>query len=130
MTPEVLDLWQRALRALKTAGLLVQEDPDASASRSYYAAFYGVAALLVLEGQAPAKHSGVEAAVHRDLVKPGRWPLDLGAAYTWLAGLRSTADYGGGLHVRPEESQEALDKATRLVQAVRTISPEPLPEPS
>jgi hypothetical protein len=40
VSQEVEDLWLRALRALRTAELLGDEDPDASASRSYYAAYY------------------------------------------------------------------------------------------
>jgi hypothetical protein len=69
----------------------------------------------------------VEAAVHRDLVKAGRWSADLGVDYSWLSNLRTTADYGGGLHVKPTEAQEAAVKASRLIQAVQTASPEPFP---
>jgi uncharacterized protein (UPF0332 family) len=66
MTPEALDLWQRASRGLQTAQGIASEDPDASASRSYYAAFYAVSALFALEGKSYSKHTGVEAAVHRE----------------------------------------------------------------
>jgi hypothetical protein len=37
----------------------------------------------------------VEAAVHRDLVKSGRWDPSLARAYSELVILRQTGDYGG-----------------------------------
>ena len=47
MNQEAADLWERAGRALKTAEDCSEEDPDASVSRSYYAAFHAVSALFV-----------------------------------------------------------------------------------
>lgn len=128
MSPEVEDLWQRAVRALRTADLLVSEDPDASASRSYYAAFYAVSALFAFEQLSFVKHSGIERAVHRDLVKGGRWPAEAGAAFSWLASLRYTGDYGGEEHVQPADSRLALEKARLVFRAVRESAPERLPD--
>jgi uncharacterized protein (UPF0332 family) len=61
-------LWERARRALATARRDLPADPDAAASRAYYAAFYAVSALFAAEGKSFRKHSAVETAVHRDLV--------------------------------------------------------------
>jgi uncharacterized protein (UPF0332 family) len=117
--PEVQDAWNRAVRALKTAESLVDEDPDAAASRAYYAAFHAVSALLAFEGQSLRKHSAVERAVHRDLVKTGRWTPEVGAAFSWLANLRYTGDYGGEAHVQSPEAREATEKASLVLQVVR-----------
>ena len=127
MSPEVRDLWNRALQALRTSELLVDTDPDASASRAYYAAFYAVSALLAFEQRSFVKHTAVERAVHRDLVKAGLWPIETGAAFSWLASLRYTGDYGGEQHVQPEEAKVALEKAHLILQATRDVAPEPLP---
>ncbi len=124
MNQEAADLWARALRAHTTAARLVDEDPDAAASRAYYAAFYAVSALFTMQGKTFRKHSAVEAAVHRLLVKPGTWPAELGTAFSWLARLRRTGDYGGGIHVAQSEAREAVDKASRLLQAVHEANPE------
>ena len=126
MTPEVTDLWQRALQALRTAERLVEDDPDASASRSYYAAFYAVSALLAFDQRSFAKHTAVERAVHRDLVKPGIWPVEVGAAFSWLVTLRTTGDYGGEQHVEPEDARAALERARLVLEAARGSAPEPL----
>jgi uncharacterized protein (UPF0332 family) len=39
MNVEDMDLWERAKKALSAAQIIVRQDPDSSASRSYYAAF-------------------------------------------------------------------------------------------
>lgn len=126
MTPEVSDYWQRAVQALRTAEALVESDPDASASRAYYAAFHGISALLALQHQTFTKHTAVESAVHRDLVKPGLWPVEAGAAFSWLANLRYTGDYGGQEHVLLEDARLAVKRARLILETVRGTASEPL----
>lgn len=128
MTREIEDYWQRALQALRTAEALIESDPDASASRAYYAAFYAASALLAFQQQTFSKHTALERAIHRDLVKSGAWSVEAGAAFSWLANLRYTGDYGGQDHVSPDESKTALDKARLVLAAARAAAPEPLPE--
>ena len=79
MNQEALDLWTRACRSHQTSSLLSRVDPDGAASRAYYAAFYAVSALFALQGKTFTRHAALEAAVHRDLVKTGIWPDDLGS---------------------------------------------------
>lgn len=128
MTPEVSDHWQRAVQALRTAEVLVESDPDASASRAYYAAFHGASAFFALQQQTFTKHTAVESAVHRDLVKPGLWPVEVGAAFSWLANLRYTGDYGGQEHVLPEDARVAVERARLILETVRSTASEPLPD--
>lgn len=118
------DFWRRAERALLTAHALVDDDPDGSASRAYYAAFYSVSALFAVAGRSFAKHKPVEAAVHRDLVMTGRWPKELGAAYAWLADIRTTGDYGGETHVALDEARRAVEKAAAIADEVRRALPD------
>lgn len=106
MSPEVGDWLLRATRALRTAEAHVDDDPDAAASRAYYAAFYAVSALFASQLRTFRKHSEVEAAVHRDLVKPGKWPTEVGSDFSWLASLRYTGDYGGEAHVSSEDARQ------------------------
>lgn len=127
MNPEALDWWTRAETALSTARALVEKDPDASASRAYYAAFFAVSALFAVGGRSFRKHREVEIAVHRDLVKAGKWSTELGAAFSWLSSLRQTGDYGGGQHVSTDEAKEAVSRAERILEAVRDVSLEPFP---
>jgi uncharacterized protein (UPF0332 family) len=119
----VADLWQRAQSGVRTAAHLVLLDPDASASRSYFAAFHAVSAYLLHRGASLTKHSAVEAAVHRDLVHAGLWPRELGADYSSLAALRSTGDYGGIDHVSEGDARQALAAAQRIVEGIRRLLP-------
>jgi uncharacterized protein (UPF0332 family) len=82
-----------------------------------------------LEGQEFVKHTAVIRAVHRDLVKTGRWPADAGAAFSWLADLRSTADYGGVAHVKPPEAREAVERARLILQTVRSSAADVFSDP-
>lgn len=119
MSPEVDDWLGRAVKALESAELLVENDPDGAASRAYYAAFYAVSALFANERRSFRKHSAVEAAVHRELVRSGRWPAALGKAYSRLQARRLTGDYGGELHVSTDEATAAIAEATEIVKRVR-----------
>ena len=124
MNAEAADFWSRAQQALRTAKNLVLIDPDAAASRAYYAAFYAVSALFALEGKTFPKHSAVRAALHRDVIKAGRWSVERGEDYALLLQLRDTGDYGGGIHVSSEEATEAVEACHRILLAVQEISPE------
>jgi len=119
------DEWQRASRALQTARLLVTTDPDAAASRAYYAAFYAVTALFALRGQTFTKHSALRAAVHRDLVKAGGWSVELGKDYDEVMSLRETGDYGGsGERVTEDNARRAVECAKRILAACQQSCPE------
>jgi len=123
MNRETADLWDRAVKALATARRDLPHDPDAAASRAYYAAFYAVSAWLASRGESYSKHSAVEAAVHRDLVKPGTWPVERGADYSFLRALRMEGDYGGSMHVDPDRAAEAIPAAQGILDAVSMLRP-------
>ena len=112
------------MQALDSAKLLSERDPDGSASRAYYAAFYSVCAHFALEGKTFAKHSAVRASVHNDLVKSGLWEEELGAAYSYLMRLRYAGDYGGFVHVSAGDSAKAVQLASRILEAVHKLHPD------
>ena len=112
------DLWDRARDALRVAKHDLPLSPDAAASRAYYAAFYAVSAYFALQGETFSRHSAVEAAVHRDLVRPGGWSRELGKGYSRLAQLRARGDYGGSQHVSGTAAEESIQIATDILQAV------------
>ena len=77
-----------------------------------------------MQDHAFTKHTAVEAAVHRDLVKSGRWPAELGKHYSDLSELRTTGDYGGLEHVTAEDAQAAVRMAQAILDAVDAQCPE------
>jgi uncharacterized protein (UPF0332 family) len=116
-------LWERAKKTLESAKLLLASDPDRSASSSYYAAFHAVSALFMLEGTTFRRHSGVEIAVHRDLVMTSRWTRELGQDYSSLLRARTQGDYGVVEHVSEEEAEDAINAAGRILEAVHQANP-------
>jgi len=124
MNAEALDLWNRAKKALVAARTIIHQDPDSSASRSYYAAFHAVSARFALNGRTFTKHSALESAVHKDLVKTGVWSSDMGKNFSWLVSTRSTGDYGGGMHVSEQDAAKAVEKAQQILQCVNIQNPD------
>jgi uncharacterized protein (UPF0332 family) len=123
VTEEAKAFWQRAIRTLDAARKNLLIDPDTAASRAYYAALYAVSAHFALQGKTFEKHTALEAAVHRDLVRPGIWPKELGGAYTRLMQIRARGDYGGAKHVSPDAAEEAVHAAADIARAVAQINP-------
>jgi len=117
------DLWERAKKALAVAKAVSTLDPDSAASRAYYAAFYAVSARFVLEGKTFRKHSAVEAAVHRDLVKAGIWPTELGQGYSKLSETCSIGDYGELEHVSEPSATEAVQIAGEILSTITREQP-------
>ena len=123
MNREATALWERAQEALESAEVLLPVSADRAASNSYYAAFHAVSGLFAEEGKTFAKHTAVEAAVHRELIKTGRWSKELGVMYSELNEMRRTGDYGGLAHVTAEEAKRAVQMARRILEAVRSAHP-------
>jgi uncharacterized protein (UPF0332 family) len=68
----------RASEALEETELLLSNDHlSAAVNRLYYACFYSVTALLLVEGHSSSRHSGVIALFDRHWIKPasfqGTW---------------------------------------------------------
>ena len=124
MNARAVDLWERAKKALAVAKAVSTLDPDSAASRAYYAAFFAVSARFALEGKSFRKHSAVEATVHRDLVKTGIWPTELGQGYSRLSETRSIGDYGELEHVSEASSAEAIQIAGEILSAIAREHPQ------
>lgn len=116
--------WDRARDAIRDAQLLLANNGfDSAASRAYYAVFHALTALFALEGRTFAKHSALEAAVHRDLVKTGTWPTELGRDFTFCLDLRSVSDYGTEVRVDANQAADAIAAAHRILLAVQDALP-------
>jgi uncharacterized protein (UPF0332 family) len=121
---EVVELWQRAQEALRaTSTLLAAGFSDFAAARAYYAAFYAASALLLTEGKEFRSHRGVVALMHRDYVRTGRLPVDMGRILSTLSDLRSVGDYGGAAHVSHTEARIALIESQQFLEAIRSLLP-------
>ena len=88
MTEYAKDLWKRSEKALDSAKALIKISLDDAASRAYYAVFHAVSAAFALQNKTFVKHAAVRAAVHREFIKTGLWPVDIGIAFDMIWELR------------------------------------------
>lgn len=112
----------RAERTLATAAKLTDSDPDSAASRAYYAAFHMLAAYFARQNVTFTKHSAIRAALHRDLVTPGKVTTQIGEDFDTLASLREVGDYGGIVTIDQGTAERAVAAAGRVIDALRAVS--------
>ena len=118
MKAEALAHWNYAKEDLDLARRDLAVSPRAAASRAYYAAFHAVSALFALDGKIFSKHSALETAVHKELVKAGLWPQELGAGYSKLFKLRMSSDYDVMESITVEAAEAAMCTAKKIMEAV------------
>jgi uncharacterized protein (UPF0332 family) len=123
---EIAEAWRRAKDSLEAAQeLLGLRRYDIAASRAYYAAFYAATALLLSAGKEFLRHSGVITHMHKDYIRTGLLPQEMGRILNWLFSLRNVGDYGGPAHVDPEQAEVAVMSTRRFVEAIDTLLPKP-----
>jgi len=92
---EVIAFWlERSDEAVASA--LAELDAGRYAfavNRAYYACFYALSAVLLAEGRKYVKHSGLRAALHRELIRNGRLDPSWGRAYDRVFDNRHRGDY-------------------------------------
>jgi uncharacterized protein (UPF0332 family) len=120
-------LWRKAVEDLSAIRLLGPSFANITASRAYYAVFHAVSAHFALQGREFTRHQAVQAAVHRDLVKPGIWSVDHGRWYDELLELRHLGDYGSDGDVPTLAAEEATANSEQLVEAIHALHPDVFP---
>jgi uncharacterized protein (UPF0332 family) len=109
----------RAEQTLGEAELMIEHGYlSAAVNRLYYACFYSVSALLLTEGQASAKHSGVRALFDRDWINTGRLPAEMGRFYRQLFSRRQKGDYDDLVTFDRENVDSWLQEAKLFVAQV------------
>ena len=116
---EVKSLLKRSKRYLKSAELLLEEgDYESSVSRTYYAMFYSVEALLLTRGLSFSSHRGVISAFGEYFIKTGLFPREMGRELNRAFEKRQLGDYGYTFVISKEEAKEILDSGKRFVNRI------------
>jgi uncharacterized protein (UPF0332 family) len=103
----------RAARINQDQGLF-----NDSTSRSYYAAFHSVNAVLFSQDLIYSSHSQVVGGFNKNFVKTRIFSIESGKALTRLFNLRQKADYDIYTRYSSEESEEALRLAELVLKEV------------
>ena len=87
----------------------------------YYACFYALTAVLLDRGQKFKKHTGVKAALHKDLIKTGLIEANWGKFYNKIFDSRHEGDYQPLRSFDQEEVKEFLDQAGGFITQMELL---------
>ena len=112
----------RAREAVDEAAMLFKARPlDTDVNRLYSACYYAVSALLLTRGMSTSRHSQVRALLHRELVKPGTVPVEMGQHFDRLFASRQKADYTDFTRFKADEVAVWLEQTRSLVRHIETL---------
>lgn len=112
--------FERAQEELKTAKELKNSgNMNLSANRSYYAIFYGMLAILSIDGFDSKHHSSVISYFSRSYVRSGIFEADTSAMIWSVFHMRHYADYEDFYKVSPEDAQKQIDKAEKFINMIQ-----------
>ena len=111
---------EQADESLDSAQLLLNHKKyRPSVSRSYYAMFYAVQALLIQKEIITSKHSGAIALFNREFVKNNIFDKEFSRWFQEAFDLRQRADYREMFIVSAERAKLILDNARIFVMEIR-----------
>ena len=114
---------ERAREAIDEAKMLFDAGHiNSYVNRLYYACFYAVSALLLTKNFSTSKHGYLRSLMHREFVKTGQIPKELGKHFDLLFNNRLKGDYGDFARFKVEDvsgwlegTQTFIDHAERLI---------------
>jgi uncharacterized protein (UPF0332 family) len=117
---EVDMLLEKAHKYLRSASLLIYEgDFDSAASRTYYAMFYAVQALLLSKSLTFSSHKGVMSAFGEHFVKNSLFPREMSRELNRAFEKRQAGDYLISGAIMKDEASELLRSAVNFVDAIK-----------
>jgi uncharacterized protein (UPF0332 family) len=87
-------------------------------NRLYYACFYAVSALLLTINESTSKHSHLRSLLHREFVKTGSIPIELGKHFDLLFDSRQEGDYVDFVTFRAEEIEPWFERTKRFIESI------------
>jgi uncharacterized protein (UPF0332 family) len=106
----------RADETLEDARILAKAGRwNACVNRLYYACFYAVSALLVMDGLSSSKHAGIRSLFNRQYVKTGKIPKNLARIYNDLFERRQEGDYIDFVSFQEAQVLPWISKAEELI---------------
>lgn len=113
---------ERSRESLEEAKILIEQGyTNTFVNRLYYACFYAVSALLLLDGLSSAKHSGVRSLFHQNFVKTGLVNPELAQMYDKLFDNRQKGDYADLFRFDLNEVSNWHDEALKFVETIESI---------
>lgn len=116
---EIDSLIKRADKYLNSAKMLFEnQDYESCASRTYYAMFYSVEALLLSRKLSFSSHKGVLSAFGQHFVKTGIFSKDMSKNLNLAFEKRQLGDYGYTFVIDRVEAKELLEIGQSFVSKI------------
>jgi uncharacterized protein (UPF0332 family) len=113
---------EKARESMESAKADSQAGRFSTAVRSiYYACFYALSAVLWKQGKSFKKHTGVRAAMHRDLVKPGMIENAWGEFYELIFDRRHKGDYEPMVSFDSDQVKELFEGAEGFIAQMKNL---------
>ena len=111
--------YEKALRCVMTAKLLLDEDTDTSANRSYYAVLNAILSVTSLDGFEADSDSEVISYFNQHYVKTGIFIGDISVMIANASKLREHADYKDFYITPYDNAQKQVNSAEQVIHMVR-----------
>jgi uncharacterized protein (UPF0332 family) len=113
---ETESLLKRAKRYIKSAQILLKDgDYESSVSRTYYAMFYSVQAILLTKKLSFSSHKGAISAFGEHFIKTGMLPRELGRELNRAFEKRQIGDYEYTFVISKDEAEKILKSGKKFV---------------
>lgn len=110
---------EKGSAALRQAKILYDnQEYDGSVSRSYYAAFHYVTALLLTKAIEATSHDGLIRMFHLHFIKSGLFAKKYGSILSRLEKAREESDYWSEVTTSEEEAKTQLNDTEELIQMI------------
>ena len=107
---------ERAREAIDEATMLFEASHiNLYVNRLYYACFYAVSALLLTKDFSTSKHGYLRSLMHREFVKTGLIPKELGKHFDLLFDSRMEGDYADFARFKADEVGVWLEKTQKFI---------------
>jgi uncharacterized protein (UPF0332 family) len=117
---QITAIMDKAERSLNAANKLLDEkNSDFSSSRSYYAAFYAIQALMLTKNLVYSKHAGVISGFNEHFIRKNIFPKDFSKHISRLFRERHIGDYDFEQIIKKEDAQKDHAIASELVIGIR-----------
>jgi uncharacterized protein (UPF0332 family) len=117
---EIRSLMERADKFLESADILLEHgDYESSVSRTYYAMFYSVEALLLTKGLSFSSHKGVISSFGEHFIKTGILPREMGRELNLAFQKRQLGDYEYTFVISKDDATKILETGRQFVDTIR-----------
>ncbi len=115
---------ERARETLGEAKIMLDAGRiNAHVNRLYYACFYAISALLLIRDFSTSKHSYLRSLMHREFVKTGLIPDELGKHFDLLFNNRMKGDYGDFVSFEAEDVASWLEVTKKFIDHAESLIP-------